>query len=156
MCFWAFQLFIMTGVAGKVREQDIKKKKYTSKPKVMKKTQGGREKSTQKQIIHPQRGKQKRAIKWRGGRPCYRCDPREGVPVLYLTLSLYKVRAFYLYSTVMFGISFEGGECEPLLSLAAVRLAQQAPCIEMSAPCRSICSICFIYHSQTIICSFSR
>lgn len=31
--------------------------------------------------------------------------------------------AFYLYSAVMFGISFEGGEREPLFSLAAVRLA---------------------------------
>ena len=33
----------------------------------------------------------------------------EGVPVLYLALLLYKVRGFYLYGNVMFGISFEGG-----------------------------------------------
>lgn len=36
----------------------------------------------------------------------------------------------------MFGISFEGGEYEPLFFLAAVRLAQQARYTEMSAFCR--------------------
>ncbi len=46
----------------------------------------------------------------------------------------------------MFGISFEGGEHGLLFSLAAVRLAQQAPCVEMSVAYSSICSISFIYH----------
>lgn len=107
-----------------VREskREIKKiKKYTSKPREMeKKTTKNREvdRNQLKNRSHTER-KTKRAIKWRGGRPCRRCDPREGVPVPSLMLSLYKVRAFYLYSTVMFGISFEG-EPEPLFSLAAV------------------------------------
>lgn len=129
--------------------QEESKKKYRGKQKEMKKTHREVKRNHLRNRSHTQRGKNKESNKvkreWRGGRPCHQCDPREGVPVLYLALSLYKVRAFYLYSTVMFGISFEGGECEPLFSLAAVRLAQQAPCVEMSEACSSICSISFIY-----------
>lgn len=76
----------------------------------------------------------------------HRGDPREGVPVLYRTLPFYKVRAFYLYSRVMFGISFKGGGDEPLFSLAAVWLAQQGPCFQMSEACGSIGLISFIHH----------
>ena len=58
---------------------------------------------------HTPREKQKKGNTDEGERVRRRGEDVEGVPVLYLALLLYKVRGFYLYGNVMFGISFQGG-----------------------------------------------
>lgn len=69
---------------------------------------------------------------------------REWVPVLYLMLSLHRSQSLLFIQRCNVW-HFLRGEPEPLFSLAALSLAHQSPCIEMSAPCCGICSISFIY-----------
>lgn len=119
-----------------VWERDRETKNKTKQMK-KKKTQGGRKKSTQKQITHPYRkitkstNTESKRVE-RGGEVGDLAISVTSGRGFLSSFSL-KVRPFYLYSTVMCGISFEGGEYEPLFFLAAVRLAQQAQCTEMSA-----------------------
>lgn len=125
--------------------------KWTKKyEKEKKKHPTVRSKEIRTKINHSFRMKTKRAIKTengegrRGGRPCHDCDPREGVPVLYHALQSQKL--LFIQHCNVWHFLRGGGEYEPLFSLAAIRLAQHAPCIEMSAAYSSICLISSIYH----------
>lgn len=126
-----------------VNQKIWKKNKQKKHPTV-------RSKEIRTKINHSLRMKTKRAIKTengegrRGGRPCHDCDPREGVPVLYHALQSQKL--LFIQHCNVWHFLRGGGEYEPLFSLAAIRLAQHAPCIEMSAAYSSICLISSIYH----------
>lgn len=127
-------------VAGCEGERNMN---YRSKPKNMKKKKKKhptvRSNEIRTKINHSLRMKTKRAIKTengegrRGGRPCHDCDPREGVPVLYHA----QVRSFYLYSTVMFGISFEGevnmSHCFPWLPFDWLSMLHALKCQQLIA-----------------------
>lgn len=79
-------------------------------------------------IDHSWSKKQKRAIGWReAGNHVGWCDPREGVPVLYLILSLPQSQGLLFIQLSNVRHFLPGGEPNPLFLRAAVSLAQIQP-----------------------------
>lgn len=81
-----------------------------------------------------QKEKQKRAIERREvGNLAGRCDPREGVPVLYLILSLPQSQGLLFIQRSNVWHFLPGGKPDPLFLWAAVSPAQQTSYIHLSA-----------------------
>lgn len=81
-----------------------------------------------------QKEKQKRAIERREvGNLAGRCDPREGVPVLYLILSLPPSQGLLFIQLSNVWHFLPGGKPDPLFLRAAVSPAQQTSYIHLSA-----------------------
>lgn len=103
-CYYTVQLFTVTRCSKEKQGSEIKCTELNQR------RSGGITSRTDQALRKNESNKikmnQERGTGGGSGRPCHQSDPREGVPVLYLTL---QSQSFYLYSTVMFGISFDGG-----------------------------------------------
>lgn len=76
----------------------------------------------------------------------------KGVPVLYLMLWLYRVTTVYLYSAVMFGISFVGGSlshCFPWLPFDGLSAPWEWKCQRLVAPLSRL--VLFIADKHSLI-----
>lgn len=103
-----------------------------------------------------QKEKQQRAIERREvGNLAGRCDPREGVPVLYLILSLPQSQGLLFIQRSNVWHFLPGGKPDPLFLWAAVSPAQQTPYIHLSAADRATFRLLhgFIIARSTILIS---